>query len=269
MLDPHCHLDDPLLEGQLELLSRLALDHKVHSVLIPSYGPTRWPRQSELVMGELPIAIWGAFGIHPWALSPALKVAQYQTQLQQGWNLFASKWGSKLKAIGEFGLDRSSRCKDLALDLQLEVFKLHLNLASEHKLPAIIHLVKADGPVQAVLKHYPLPHGGVVHGFSSHPQTVAQYVKLGLALSFGPSLLKNAKVQEALKATPQDQILFETDAPQALIKTGFSSPYGPHHLKKVIIAASKLMGKSVEYLLNLHTKNCNRIFNLQPGAARE
>jgi TatD DNase family protein len=262
LIDPHCHLDDPELAEGLESALQMALASGVQGALIPSFGPSRWDRQTQLVLRKSDFKIWGAFGVHPWALDNALDQADYRSILEEGWRRHACLWGERLKAVGEFGLDRSARLKSVPMQLQRAVFGLHLEWARRLNKPVILHLVRADGEALSLLEAaIPLP-GGVVHGFSGHAQMVPRYLELGLGLSFGSGLLRHPKTQSALRATPAESMMFETDAPGPL-KADFPAPWGPHHLRKIIEAASQILGKSVEYLLARHSENCARIFRLE------
>ncbi len=248
MIDSHCHLDDP--EIDFEMAVERAKQVGTSGALIPSYGPNRWARQSELLAkpnDDFPL--WGGFGIHPWVLEASDSPETYRTLLKEGWDNYAQSWGSRLIAIGEFGLDRSPTRRAVPIQLQREVFKEHLTLAQTQNLPVILHLVRADGAARELLQAQPPTAGGVVHGFSSHSQTVPSYLELGLTLGFGAGLLRTAKVRDALKVTPLKSILFETDT-------------SPELLGEIVIAASQILGKSVEYLRAQHSENCARVFRL-------
>ena len=248
MVDSHCHLDDPGIDFEKAVeQAKLA---GTSGAIIPSYGPNRWARQTELLAKPNPaFPLWGGFGIHPWTLEISKSAESYERSLEEGWQQYVQSWGTRLVAIGEFGLDRSPARRHIPFELQREVFAHHLGLAQKQRLPVIIHLVKADGAARELLEAQPPPIGGVVHGFSSNAQTVPSYLDLDLALGFGAGLLRFEKVREALKATPLESILFETDT-------------SPELLGEIVIAASQILGKSVEYLQAQHSENCARVFKL-------
>ncbi len=229
--------------------------------MIPGFGPERWPRQSRLLALESPLKMWGAFGWHPWALESLEDPAGYSEGLESGFETFASHWGHQLKAIGEFGLDRSRMGQRVCDQDQRTVFALHLDWAQTLDLPVILHIVKADGAAIEALRNNPPKRGGVVHSYSSHLEMLPRYAELGLSFSYSSSLLKVPKVQEALRKTPEDRLMFETDAPQSL-RQNFVKPWGPHHLTKIVEAASQILGKSVEWCWSCHRENCERVFGL-------
>lgn len=237
-----------------------AVSRGVFGALVPSYGPGRWSRQSQLLLEPGEFQLWGGFGLHPWALAPGAKAVELLSELECGWREHALLWGDRLKAVGEFGLDRSRRMAEISLDLQRTVFGWHLQKARLEQLPLIVHLVRADGPGLDLLGQ----NGewqGVVHGFSSHAETVPTFLKTGLCLSFGSALLSSDKVRNALRATPPDRFMFETDAPRPAVAPE-GKPWGPGDLIEIVRAASQATGKSVEYLLARHRENCARVFRL-------
>lgn len=259
LIDPHCHLDDPSLLDSLDVALEQALSAGVRGALIPGYGPARWPRQSELLRRDGDFILWGGFGLHPWAIDGELPAQVQLARLEQGWREHAVTWGDRLRAVGEFGLDRSRRMQAVPLQLQRELFSWHLDKARQRDLPLILHLVRCDGLALSLLAESG-PWTGVVHAFSSHRQTVPAYLETGLALSYGGGLLRSEKVRQALKATPLERLMFETDAPAGAAGLG-----GPAQLLEIVQAASQVLGKSVEYLLARQRENCQRIFRFNPA----
>ncbi|OMO65537.1 TatD family [Corchorus olitorius] len=87
-------------------------------------------------------------------------------------------------AVGEIGLDKGSRGREIDFNDQIEVFRQQLELAKELKKPASIHCVRAFG--------YVMP-------------------------------MKAQKAKKMLKAIPSERILLESDAPDALPNSELSS----------------------------------------------
>ena len=112
---------------------------------------------------------------------------------------------------GEMGLDyhydHSPR------DRQRAAFEAQLDLAAEAGKPAIIHARDADDDVAAILRNHP----GVVavlHSFSSGPALLRAGLDLGHYLSFsGMVTFRSWTLDDAVRATPIDRLLVETDAP--------------------------------------------------------
>jgi len=76
---------------------------------------------------------------------------------------------SEIVAIGEIGLDFHYNFSPP--DKQLEAFSQQLALASELKLPVIIHSREAASQIIEIIKSLPYSGGGILHCFSeSWPQ---------------------------------------------------------------------------------------------------
>ncbi len=112
-------------------------------------------------------------------------------------------------AIGETGLDK---LHGPSFDIQIKVFEQQLCMAKEAGKPVIIHSVRAQQEVIAIIrKHKPL-EAIVLHGFSQRPSVAQQWLNEGFCLSFGAALLNpNKALAESLRLTPPDRMFFETD----------------------------------------------------------
>lgn len=117
----------------------------------------------------------------------------------------------KVVAIGEIGLDYHYDFSPRGR--QKEVFEKQLLLAQELSLPVIIHSREATADTLELLRRY--RPKGVVHCFSGSAQTASEILSLGMYLGYtGVVTFNNAKkVLEAVKVTPLDRLLLETDCP--------------------------------------------------------
>lgn len=130
-------------------------------------------------------------------------------------NLKDPKKNKKIVAIGEIGLDyyysKSPR------EEQLKAFEEQLQIAVDHNLPTVIHTRDADEDTIAVLKNFSstLKRKGVVHSFTSGLALAQFAIDEGFCLGFnGIITFKNAEnVRDALRITPLERILLETDSP--------------------------------------------------------
>lgn len=118
----------------------------------------------------------------------------------------------KVKALGEIGLDYYYG--EDTKDLQKRWFRRQLELASELKIPVVIHDRDAHGDVMDILREYP-DVTGVFHSFSASAEIARQLVNKGWYISFsGVVTFKNAtRLAEIVPTVPLDRVLLETDAP--------------------------------------------------------
>lgn len=134
-------------------------------------------------------------GIHPWntlslpdnALDTLRRAAQHP----------------QVAAIGETGLDR---LRGAGLEHQADIFGAHIDLARQLGKPVIVHCVRAYDLLLDVLKSHSPGVPVVIHGFRGKPQLAARLLGAGCCLSYGERFNP-----DALRATPLDRLLIETD----------------------------------------------------------
>lgn len=130
-------------------------------------------------------------------------------------NLSDKGKNKKILAVGEIGLDfyysKSPR------EEQLQAFEEQLQIACDFNLPVVIHSRDADTDTIAVLKNFSttLKRKGVIHSFTSGLELAQFAIDEGFYLGFnGIITFKNAEnVRDALRITPINRVLLETDSP--------------------------------------------------------
>ena len=116
-------------------------------------------------------------------------------------------------AVGECGLDfyynHSPRNE------QEKVFAQQIAYANEKNMPLVIHSRDAWDETFTVLDKEGVPSRTVFHCFTGGPEEASEAIARGALLSFsGIVTFKNAQeIREALKITPINRILIETDSP--------------------------------------------------------
>ena len=120
----------------------------------------------------------------------------------------------RVRAIGETGLDFFRTGED-GLAAQYESFEAHIALAKKHGVAMQIHDRDAHDAVLETLQRVGAPERTVFHCFSGDVAMAEVAAERGYYLSFaGNVTFKNAQnLRDALKVTPRERILVETDAP--------------------------------------------------------
>ncbi|WP_353114563.1 TatD family hydrolase [Microbacterium sp.] len=120
----------------------------------------------------------------------------------------------RTRAIGETGLDYF-RTDEPGRPAQLASFEAHIGLAKKHGVAMQIHDRDAHDDVLATLARVGAPDRTVFHCFSGGDDMARIAADAGYWLSFaGNVTFKNAQnLRDALKVTPRERILVETDAP--------------------------------------------------------
>ncbi len=134
-------------------------------------------------------------GIHPWHLLDCD---------ESEWSLLKRQaLHPQVLAIGEAGLDRLATAH---LEQQIEAFCWQASLAEEVQKPMVIHAVRTSNELIALRKKLQAKVPWVIHGFRGNRQVAESYLRAGFYLSYG----ERYQV-EALRITPPDRLLLETD----------------------------------------------------------
>lgn len=122
---------------------------------------------------------------------------------------------SRVRAVGETGLDFYYTPEPEAQALQLRSFEAHIEIAKSHGIALQIHDRDAHAQVIATLRRVGAPERTVFHCFSGDAEMARLCADNGWYLSFaGTVTFKNAgNLREALEVIPRSRILVETDAP--------------------------------------------------------
>ena len=120
----------------------------------------------------------------------------------------------RVRALGETGLD-FFRTAPEGREKQIYSFKRHIQIAKDVNKAVMIHDRDAHREVLDTLSEVGAPEKTVFHCYSGDEQMALECKEAGYYLSFaGTVTFKNAPhLREALKVTPLDRILVETDSP--------------------------------------------------------
>lgn len=121
----------------------------------------------------------------------------------------------RVRAVGETGLDHYRTRDEEGHRIQREAFAWHIGLAHAAGKTLVIHDRDAHADVLDVLDAEGVPDRVVMHCFSGDAAFARACLERGAWLSYaGPVTFKpNEQLREALRITPLDKILTETDAP--------------------------------------------------------
>ena len=256
LVDCHNHLQNPRFDQHRDGLISEMRKVGIHQCVVNGTTESDWPKVKGLAQDH-PDLIIPSYGLHPW----------YLDQRSDHWlnTLVGLLKESPTAAIGECGLDRW--IKDHDIDLQLPIFKKHLDLAVHFDRPITIHCLKAWGNLLTILKESTvLPTRLLLHSYSGSLETARELLKLGAHFSFSGHFLhsRKAKVREIFHQFPPDRILVETDAPDM-------SPPSPNYqledlnhpanLPDIVAQCSQVLDIPVEQF----AQNSRNFFNIIPS----
>ena len=162
--------------------------------------------------------------------------------------------------IGETGLDLHYD-DNPPIEVQIESFKKHIEIAIKHNLPIEVHVRDAYDEAYEVMKQYENVKY-VLHSFSGSIEWANKFLDLGAHISFsGIVTFKNAKeMQEVAKVIPLDRIICETDSPFLTPSPNRGKKNEPSNVKHVVdFIASLRKEDNVEQAIYSNTK---RLFNI-------
>ncbi|ETV68589.1 hypothetical protein H257_15565 [Aphanomyces astaci] len=212
-VDAHCHLQDPRLRTSLPEVLRRASEHGLTHICTCSCNEDEWNNFPSLVqdIASPTPKIVPAFGLHPWYAGDASPsyLDSLRTTLQ--------RYPSAL--VGEIGLCKSRRGKQVPLHVQEQRCREQLELSEQLGRPVVLHCVAAHGKLFDLLAAAPsLPHA-ILHAYSGSADMVKAFTKLPFPVyvSFTArqcvDMVQSDKLRSTFAAVPSSRLLLETDAP--------------------------------------------------------
>ena len=211
MIDTHSHLTFNDYSGDLEQVIKNAVDSNITKILNIFLIPDDC---GKLALFSGHDFIYSAAGIHPEEILKQKNITGLLDTLRS----VLINPGSKFIALGEIGLDYY-HLPDIEQEknklLQKELFKKQLALASELKLPVIIHCRDAWNDMLDILNTVKFPYSGILHCFSGDSEIMNKCIDSGFYISVaGPVTYPKAiKLREIVAEIPLNKLLIETDCP--------------------------------------------------------
>jgi TatD DNase family protein len=254
LFDTHAHLDDDQLAADVNGVVSRAAAAGVPRIL--AVGTTASSSRNCLVVAMRFPGVWASAGIHPNHAAEAL----------------ASDWDEivqlssepRVVALGETGLDLY--WKDTPLAMQQDYFDRHIRLSQETGLPLVIHQRETAAEILAMLREASQrgPLRGIMHSFTGTAEQAAEFLALGLHISFAGMLtFKKSDDLRAIAATiPAVRVLVETDSPY-LSPEPFRGkrPNEPARVVHTAECLAKVRGVTLEELAQQTTNNAMALFS--------
>ncbi|TMA48669.1 MAG: TatD family deoxyribonuclease [Deltaproteobacteria bacterium] len=255
LVDSHCHLAEPDFDADREaVLARAAAAGVTTVVCVGATGPVESNFPAVALAGrKAPVEIVATVGIHPHDASSADDAA-FATLAR-----LAASPG--IVAVGETGLDfhydRSPRA------VQRAAFARTVALARAVGRPLVVHVREAHAEAAAILAaEGAAAVGGVIHCFTGDRDDARRYLDLGFSISVaGIVTFKNAEaLRDAVRATPLDRLLVETDAPYLAPVPHRGRRNEPAHVRVVAEAVAAVRGEPLATVAAATTANARRLF---------
>jgi TatD DNase family protein len=252
LIDTHCHLDFPEFEKDRDEVIKRAEERGVYCAI--NIGSSIEGSRNSVELSRRYGYFYATVGIHPHEADHTSK-----NDINTIRDLAKDK---KVVAIGEIGLDyfkNFSKPKN-----QLPLFSDQLKLAKELNLPVVLHTREAQEDTLSILKEA-MPVKAVVHCFSGDKAFLKECLSLGFFISFTCNVTykKAEALREAVKLTPWDRLMLETDAPY-LSPEGFRGKINePLQIRLLAEYIALLKSGSLEETASITTENAVNFFNLK------
>ena len=251
LIDSHCHLADPAYDPDRRDVLDRAWAAGVERVVV--IGESRAASERALELTRQDPRLITTAGIHP--------------HDARGWDGDSESWllrlmeNPRVVAVGETGLDfhydHSPR------PAQRLAFESQLRIAAATGRPAVIHAREADDEVAAILADHP-DVTAILHSFSSGMGLLRAGLVHRHYVSFsGMVTFKNWRLDEAIRETPLDRLLLETDGPYLAPVPHRGRRNEPAFVRHVAERVAEVRGLPVEELIAVTGQNAQRVFHLR------
>ncbi|MFT4167322.1 MAG: TatD family hydrolase [Microlunatus sp.] len=211
VIDSHCHLDSAFQVSGLDPAEAIEQAAQVGVTRIVQIGCDLAGARFAVEAAERWDNVIAGVAIHP---NDAARMRPDELPLALA-EIEQLARHPRVRAIGETGLDHYRTRDDAGHRTQRDAFAWHIALAKATGKTLVIHDRDAHADVLEVLDAEGVPDRVVMHCFSGDADFARACLDHGAWLSFaGPVTFKpNEHLREALRLTPLDRILTETDAP--------------------------------------------------------
>jgi TatD DNase family protein len=264
VVDNHCHLD--IADGSwLSVEEALAEAAAVGVPRIVQIGCDLAGAKWAVEVAERFDAIVAGVALHPNEAPLLAADGRLEEALATIERLAAGS--DRVRAVGETGLDYF-RTDEEGRPAQHESFRRHIDLAKRLDKTLVIHDRDSHEDVLRLLDEEGAPDRVVMHCFSGDAEFAKACLDRGAWLSFaGTVTFKNAEqLREALRTTPLDRVLVETDAPYLTPMPYRGRPNASYLVPLTLRAMAETLGADLGELCAAVDANTDEAFGGAWGA---
>ena len=278
IVDTHTHLNFQAFDKDRAEVIKRAEKNKVAMMVV---GANFKSSRKAVEIANKNSDIFAAIGLHPTHLVEQVfeedgsKVVSHAEKFE-----FAAfeqlALNSDVKAIGECGIDYYHVNPDIPIkdqkNLQKQVMNEHIRLASQQKLPLILHCRDSKSvsktayiDLYEIIKNSPHKITGVLHCFSADWQIAEKFLELGFYLGFTGAITytKSLDIIDVVRRAPKDRILSETDCPYLTPVPFQGKRNEPIYVEYVIEKIADIRQIDYEEAAKITFQNAKKLFNLE------
>ena len=251
-IDTHAHLDE--IED-LESVLQKAREAGLEAII--AVGSDDKSNQKVMAICQKHLHfVYPALGLHPWGLGDV-----DSTQINHTLKYIEGKVAD-IVAIGEIGLDYDKRIiKRASKDFQKDILKRLLILAKSHNKPIAIHSRYAWKDCFDLVNSADIKKA-VFHWFTGFSSVLREILDAGYFISCTPAVEYHEEHRRAIKETPLEQLLLETDSP---VVYGRETRYRaqPADVLRSLRTVASLKGASESEIAQQTTYNARQLFEIK------
>jgi TatD DNase family protein len=256
-IDTHAHIHQHDPDEVAGIVER-AVAANVGAII--TAGTTVEDSQKAIELAESHTSVFAGVGVHPTDLTRSLT----QEDLA---NLSALATSPEVVVMSEIGIDHQNKSPNF--EWQAESFHAQIEIAKSHSLPIVFHIREQgddydarsarDVAISILKETNACELGGTAHYFQGRWDFARQLLDLGFHISFAKTLTRITDLEETAIKTPDNRILFETDAYPQTFKKNRSKWTEPRDIPVVAEKLATLRGISVGDTQNSATSNTLRM----------
>jgi len=262
LIDTHAHLDE--LE---DLEARLNDAREKGIVAIVAVGSDYQSNLKTLeISRKYRSLVYPALGLHPWQLGE-LPHSRVNGELK-----FIEENIAAATAVGEIGLDYHKKVvKRASREFQQEVLARLLELARRYGKPVSLHTRYAWKDAFQLVRDAGITRA-VFHWFTGFSSVLRDIIEAGYFISVTPAAEYHEEHRRAVRETPVDRLLLETDCP---VYYGRETRYRsvPADVVRSLDAAARIKEVDRATIAGQTTRNAIELFSLKvenaPDSGRE
>ncbi|MCF6515849.1 YchF/TatD family DNA exonuclease [Lactobacillus sp. S2-2] len=254
LFDSHTHLNDSFFENHVEQYLKHA--DKLGVRYVSNVGSNLEMNQTAIDLAEKYDNCYAIVGWHP---EDAINFNQKNKDL-----LIKQLKHPKVVALGEIGMDYHQ--DTTPKDVQEKVFREQIQIAKSLKMPISVHNREAFEDTYRILKEENIQEvGGIIHSFNGDTDWLNKFINLNMYISYSgvASFKKTKEVHEAVRNTPLDKILVETDAPYLAPEPLRGKDNEPAFTLYTLEAVARYKDMNPAELAKITVENTKKIFRIE------
>lgn len=261
LVDAHVHLTDDEYIGMEDTIIMMLRRMNIMAVSVSMDLDTA--AKNLLLADKHSDIIIPFVGLHPWCVNLKDDGMSYSQSIEDRLErvcTFIESNISRIKGIGEIGLDRAIIKDEDEFKAQIKVFERMLSIAERYGKPVSIHSRRAVDDVISVLGSYKV--NALLHWFSGSKKQLSIANSKGYYVSYGPVLVYSKEKQVLLSNTARDLVLIETDGPVRYGSCFNNRIAMPSFLASVAYAVANTLAMDYDSTTSLLFENSMRYLNL-------